>query len=158
MGNILDTVIHCNVLDDEARFRELLEGWVAAGELPALKAFTHESKTKQTARQRKAREEARAAEQALKEIQAKSRPAAGATGPGDLFALIQQKNAARMSQAIRAQEEKYAGGSRKRSTQAELSEEEFQAIQQRLAAKKNTKSPPKAAAAPKRRKISAKEK
>ena len=52
MGGILDRV-PCASVDSEDRLREIVQGMIDDGELPALPAFTDETKAKRTARKRR---------------------------------------------------------------------------------------------------------
>ena len=58
----------CATIDDESRFRELIEGWIEEGSVPAFPSFISEKKSKRKARKRKHDAEAKEAEEALREI------------------------------------------------------------------------------------------
>ena len=58
----------CATIDDEPRFRELIEGWIEEGSVPAFPSFVSEKKSKRKARKRKHNEEAKEAEEALREM------------------------------------------------------------------------------------------
>ena len=58
----------CATIDDEPRFRELIEGWIEEGSVPAFPSFVGEKKSKRKARKRKHDEEAREAEEALRQM------------------------------------------------------------------------------------------
>ena len=58
----------CATIDDEPRFRELIEGWIDEGSVPAFPAFVSEKKSKRKARKRKHAEEAKEAEEVLREM------------------------------------------------------------------------------------------
>ncbi|KAJ8391768.1 hypothetical protein AAFF_G00085400 [Aldrovandia affinis] len=62
----------CCSQEDEPRLARLIQGAIDAGELPAFRAFTHESDRKKRARQQKADEERREAEEAQKEMGAEA--------------------------------------------------------------------------------------
>ena len=52
----------CATIEDEPRFRELIEGWIAEGSVPGFEKFTKESKAKRRSRKRKWDAEAKEAE------------------------------------------------------------------------------------------------
>jgi len=54
MDKVIDTVL-CATVDDEPRFRQMLEKLIADGSLEAYSAFTNERKSKAIARKRKVR-------------------------------------------------------------------------------------------------------
>ena len=58
----------CATIDDEPRFRGLIEDWIEEGSVPAFPSFVSEKKSKRKARKRKHDEEAREAEEALREM------------------------------------------------------------------------------------------
>ena len=58
----------CATIDDESRFRELIEGWIDEGSVPAFPSFISEKKSKRKARKRKHDAEAKEAEEALREM------------------------------------------------------------------------------------------
>jgi hypothetical protein len=58
----------CATIDDESRFRELIEGWIEEGSVPAFPSFISEKKSKRKARKRKHDQEAKEAEEALREM------------------------------------------------------------------------------------------
>ena len=67
MAKILDNIMHCTA-DDELRFREKLESWIADGSLPRFAAFACESDAKKRRRQEKAAKEAKEAEELKKKL------------------------------------------------------------------------------------------
>ena len=58
----------CATLDDESRFRELIEGWIKEGEVPPFPAFVRETKAKKKLRKMKWKAEAEEAEKSLREM------------------------------------------------------------------------------------------
>ena len=52
MDKIIESVL-CATVDDEPRFRQILESLIADGSVEAYSAFTNETKTKANARKRK---------------------------------------------------------------------------------------------------------
>lgn len=64
---ILGTVLMCTV-DDEPRFRDIIDGWIEEGRVEAYPAYTAEADKKKKQRKRKAAKEAVEAEVAKKEL------------------------------------------------------------------------------------------
>jgi len=54
MDKIIETVL-CATIDDEPRFRQILEKLIADGSIEAFPAFTNERKSKAIARKRRVR-------------------------------------------------------------------------------------------------------
>ncbi|XP_063603397.1 dnaJ homolog subfamily C member 9-like [Penaeus indicus] len=67
MNYILDNVLCCTI-EDEPRFRKLIQGWIKKNEVRAFENFTRENKHKKEARKRKADREAEEAEEMKKEL------------------------------------------------------------------------------------------
>ncbi|XP_076843985.1 dnaJ homolog subfamily C member 9 isoform X2 [Brachyhypopomus gauderio] len=82
MDRIMEAALCCGH-DDEPRIRLVLQRAVDAQELPAYKAFTHESNKKAANRKRKAEKERREAEALQKEM--------GLNAEDSLVAMIQQR-------------------------------------------------------------------
>ena len=57
-----------STLEDEPRFREILNRLISSGELPKYKAFSSESEAKRRKRQQQAEKEAAEAAEAAKEL------------------------------------------------------------------------------------------
>lgn len=58
----------CATCEDEPRFREMVERWIADEEVPSFPAFVSETEDNKKSRKRKYRAEAIEAEEALKEM------------------------------------------------------------------------------------------
>ena len=67
MGKIIDHMMHASI-DDEPRFRELLDAAISEGSLPRLSAFASEPEAKRRKRQAKAAKEAAEAEAHAKKL------------------------------------------------------------------------------------------
>ncbi|KAF0300974.1 DnaJ subfamily C member 9 [Amphibalanus amphitrite] len=87
MGGLLDRV-PCASVDSEDRLRQLVQGLIDSGELPALPAFTNETKAKRAARKRRAMAEAAEAEEEKKKLGL-------GDGDGSLQAMIMARQEAR---------------------------------------------------------------
>ncbi|XP_058263263.1 dnaJ homolog subfamily C member 9 [Hemibagrus wyckioides] len=82
MDRIMDSAL-CRDQDDEPRVREILHQAVDAKDVPAYRAFTHESAKKKASRRRKAEKELQEAEELQKEL--------GLSTEDSLVAMIQQR-------------------------------------------------------------------
>ena len=58
----------CATVEDEPRFRDLIGQWIAEGSVPEFPAFVGESERKKQSRKRRYQEEAKEAEEALREM------------------------------------------------------------------------------------------
>lgn len=58
----------CASYDDEPRFRDMIEEWIAKEEVPPFPAFVRETERERKSRKRKYRAEAEEAEQMLQEM------------------------------------------------------------------------------------------
>ncbi|KAA0198140.1 hypothetical protein HAZT_HAZT000100 [Hyalella azteca] len=67
MDHILDSVLLCTI-DDEPRFRSIIDAWIKEGRVKAYKAYTSETQEKKIKRKRKASKEAAEAEAAKQEL------------------------------------------------------------------------------------------
>lgn len=67
MGKVIDRMMHATI-DDEPRFRELLETWISDGSLPRMRAFASEPEAKRRKRQAKAAKEAAEAEEQARKL------------------------------------------------------------------------------------------
>ncbi|GLH07232.1 DnaJ subfamily C member 9 [Gryllus bimaculatus] len=85
---ILETVPFSHV-EEESRFREILQPFIDSGEIPAFKAFTNESVAKREKRKRKWEKEAEEAKALREEM--------GISQENDLKALIQSRQQQRMA-------------------------------------------------------------
>eukprot|EP00038_Savillea_parva_P012702 m.206405 g.206405 ORF g.206405 m.206405 type:complete len:287 (-) comp23363_c0_seq1:133-993(-) len=101
---IVENIMHSTVLDDEERFRTMIQEMIDAGELTSLPKFTQEPAKVSKERRRKAKKEAAEAEKALREIQAKNTAKktkgghagkAKAGGPLDITAMIRANQSKR---------------------------------------------------------------
>ncbi|XP_042563560.1 dnaJ homolog subfamily C member 9-like [Clupea harengus] len=101
MDRIMQSAL-CAETEDEPRIREVLQSLIAAQEIPALRAFTHESTQKKRNRRRKVEMEREEAETKQKEM--------GITSDDSLSALIKRKqksNQQKFNSLISNLEEKY---------------------------------------------------
>lgn len=101
MDLIMDEVM-CATLEDEPRFRALLERWISAGSLPALEAFTQEKEGKRKRRRKKMEKEAEQAKQEMTKM---------SSSDDSLSALIKAKQKSRqdnMDSFFDSLEERYA--------------------------------------------------
>lgn len=141
-----------NMLEDEERFRTIIDTAIAKGEVEAYPAYTNETEAQQKKRIDRARKEAdteaQEADEEIEEVkkkQAKKAGTAKATKTGSLdslAALIQGKNKGRGDDFLANLEAKYAGkqsgkgGKKRAKADVEPTDEEFEAIQAKLKRKK----------------------
>ncbi|KAK7750755.1 hypothetical protein SLS62_007306 [Diatrype stigma] len=149
MNMIYETVMLSNPLEDEERFRKLIDEAIAKKDVTAYKSYTHESKKSRQARLNEARKEAGEAEEYAKELGVHDKMFGGKKkktkkdAEQDLAALIQGNQRKRdQSSFLDDLAAKYAGPSaskkgkgktgKKRAAEEEPSEEAFQAAASRL--------------------------
>ncbi|KAK4099813.1 DnaJ-domain-containing protein [Parathielavia hyrcaniae] len=154
MDAVYERVLLSSVLEDDARFRAVIDAAVEVGEVPRFDAYAKESKKSRQARVKAAKSEAHEADELARElgVYEKLRGSAGGKkkkgakdAEADLAALIQRNQASRAG-ALDALAEKYGaapaakGGKGKKRNAKELepdiSEEQFQAIQADMMKKK----------------------
>ncbi len=150
MTKIYEVVMHSNMLEDDERFRRLIDEAIENGELLRYKRYTDETEEKRAQRLEKARvraeREAKEAEEHAKELDLAKRGAgkrkSGSKSNGkkvedDLVALIQQKHANRGSAFLEELEAKYVnqdqprGKKRTHRVNDEPPEEAFAAMAER---------------------------
>lgn len=145
MDALFEHVILSSVVDDEDRFREIINEAIENDDVPAFKAYTKEPKLKRAARLKRARSEAAEAEDYAKELgvhdqifgDKKSKKKGKAGSEDALAALIQQRQQDRSENFFDHLEAKYAAPSKgkkgkKRAVEEEPSEEAFQAAAAKL--------------------------
>ncbi|OJD40352.1 uncharacterized protein BKCO1_100012 [Diplodia corticola] len=132
LNKIYEVIMLSNPLEDEDRFRAILDAAIADGTVPAEKKYTDESERSRQNRMKKARKEAEEADDAAKEMEGtkKKKKAQGDGGLGDLAAMIQQRQKGRSESFFDQLEAKYAPDSKKGKKRAppmdEPPEEAFQ--------------------------------
>jgi DnaJ homolog subfamily C member 9 len=155
MDAIYESVMLSDVLEDDARFRQIIDAAISAGGVPAFPAYTKESKKVRNARLAAARAEAGEAEEYAKELGVHDKLfGSGKKGKGkgkgggtedDLAALIRRNQQGRASflddlaAKYGANDKKGGKKGRKRADEAEddePSEEAFQAAAARLEKKR----------------------
>lgn len=154
MDQIYTRVMLSNVLEDDERFRRIIDQAIENNDVPRFPAYAKESKKRRDARVKKAREEATEAEDYAKELgvhdklfgEKKKKKAKGKGGSeDDLAALIQKRQQDRsenfldhLTAKYGAKESKGKKG-KKRAVEEEPSEEAFQAAAAKLNAPKRSK-------------------
>ncbi|ODM16017.1 hypothetical protein SI65_08451 [Aspergillus cristatus] len=137
MDKVYELVMLCNVLDDDERFRAIIDKAIADGEVKNYKDYSEEPESKRQQRIEAAQKEAQEAEELAKEIEEK-KEAKGKRGGGGrkkandnalddnaLLAMIKQRQANRAESFFDKLEEKYAPkGHRKRAAQMDEPPEE----------------------------------
>lgn len=133
MNAMYQVVMLSNPLEDEDRFRAILDAAIKDGTIPAEKKYTEESEKSRQNRMKNAQKEADQAEGAAKEAEGskkKKKKDQGSGDLGDLAALIQQRKKGRAESFFDQLEAKYAPDSKKGKKRAppvdEPPEEAFQ--------------------------------
>lgn len=155
MDSVYEVVMLSNVLDDDERFRSIIDEAIQKKEVTAWDKYVNESKKTRELRLEHARKEAREAEELAKELDAEEKLGRKGRGKGkkkkatkaddnELVALIQQRQKSRAANFFDDLEAKYAqpkkgtGKSKKRAAD-EPPEEAFEAVGARKASKKKSK-------------------
>ncbi|KAJ5772995.1 Heat shock protein DnaJ [Penicillium paradoxum] len=144
MDAIYDTVMLSNVLDDDERFRAIIDQAIADEEVEDFERYSKESEKKKQQRVKKAQKEAREAEKLGKEIEDKKKKKASkgskaAANEDDLLAIITKRQQDRGAGFLARLEEKYAQPGKKRGVDDEPPEEAFAAVGARKATKPKSK-------------------
>lgn len=151
-GKMYQVIMLSDPVEDEERFREIIEEAIKKGEVEEYAVFRNETKASKARRMKKAREEEKEAAQAAKRLGAdkmlkgSNRDAPESSKkpkkqvPGhmdDLAAIIQARQASRAG-FFDSLEAKYAPSGKKSAKHpGELDEEEFQRIQNGLGSRKS---------------------
>ena len=112
MNKLFREVMLCNVLDDEDRFRIILDEAIKDSEVEAYDAYVNEPEKKRQARRRQAEKDAKEAERHAENLglngHKKERNKKGKSGEDDLAAMIQQRQKGRAANFLDDLEAKYA--------------------------------------------------
>jgi DnaJ homolog subfamily C member 9 len=148
MDGVYESVMLSNVLEDDARFREVIDAAIEAEEVPRFNAYAKETKRSRQARVKAAKKEAQEADELAKELGVYEKLRGGGKkstkdSEAGLAALIQRNQSSRMG-ALEKLAEKYGavpkpGKAKKRGAkelEPDISEEQFQAIQANMMKKK----------------------
>ncbi|KAK9457562.1 hypothetical protein V1511DRAFT_493981 [Dipodascopsis uninucleata] len=126
---IFENVIHSEILQDEERFRKIIDDAIQKKEVKAYRAYTNESKSSKSNRKKIAKREEIEANELAKELDVSN---AVRGSEDDLAALIKHKNGVRMESFFENLENKYASKRKSKTAERRPSEDEFQAIQKKL--------------------------
>lgn len=173
MGQVYESVMLADVLEDDARFREILDEAVEKGEVTAWKAYTGESQKSKEARVKEARKERGEAEEYAKELGVHEKlfggkgkgkgkgKKKGDDGEAGLAALIQSRQKERGDSFLDSLAAKYGAtpgsskkgkkGKQQQQVEVEPDEEAFQAAAAKLGKKKKATEEPAAKASKKSR-------
>ncbi len=118
LNAVYRSVMLSNPLDDEERYRELLDAAIAAGEVESYEAYTDEKSARKEKRMEMARREGKEAKEYATKLGVEDKLFGNGTGKkgskkaGDegLAALIQQRQKGRAEELFEKLEAKYAGG------------------------------------------------
>ncbi|CAG7947881.1 unnamed protein product [Penicillium olsonii] len=143
MDAIYESVMLSNVLDDDERFRAIIDQAIADEEVEDYKAYSQESEKKKQQRVKQAQKEAGQAAKEEKKMQAKKKKSGKSSGGvSDLDALqaiISQRQKDRGGDFLSRLEEKYAQPGDKRPGDDGPSEEAFAAVGARRSTKSRSK-------------------
>ncbi|KAJ5496002.1 J domain-containing protein [Penicillium diatomitis] len=139
MDVIYDSVMLSNVLEDDARFRSIIDQAISEGQVEAYSQYSEEPESKHQRRVRRAQKEAKEAEKHAKDTEnAKKKKAASASrsskatgmGDDDLLAMITKRQQQRGQSFLDRLEEKYGGQPKgsKRTAMDEPPEEAFASV------------------------------
>ena len=131
MDNVYERVMMSDVLEDDKRFRTIIDAATAQNEVEAFNRYINESDASKAKRIQKAKTEAARAEHERKKMEEKKSGSKRKTekteaGMGDLVAMI-QKNQQKRGGFLDQLETKYGGKKRKKATMDEPPEEAFAA-------------------------------
>ncbi|EON99835.1 hypothetical protein UCRPA7_4702 [Phaeoacremonium minimum UCRPA7] len=151
MDAIYESVMLSNVLEDDERFRAIIDDAIESGDVPAFTKYTKESKKSRQARIKAAQAEAGEAEEYAKELGVhdklfgeKKSKGKGKSAEDGLAALIRKRQEDRGSSFLDALAEKYGAtpkgkkGKKRAVEDEEPDEEAFQAAAARLNKKKSS--------------------
>ncbi|CAI7657437.1 unnamed protein product [Penicillium bialowiezense] len=143
MDLIYQTVMLSNVLDDDERFRAIIDQAIADKEVGDFKAYSQESEKKKQQRVKQAQKEAAEAAKEEKKMKAKKKKSGksseGVSDLDSLQAIISQRQKARGGDFLSRMEEKYAQPGEKRLGDDGPSEEAFAAMGARRTSKSKSK-------------------
>lgn len=134
MDRVYETVMCSNVLDDDERFRRIVDAAIESGEVKAHKAYTDESEAKRKRRIDRAENEESEAMELAEELGVKEKlfgrggkKTKGKKDNGEdaLKALIQQRQQGRAETFLDGLEAKYGGKSKGKRTMEEPPEQLF---------------------------------
>ncbi|KAJ5540958.1 hypothetical protein N7494_006034 [Penicillium frequentans] len=137
LDKIYESVMLSNVLDDDERFRAIIDQAIADEEVEDYKKYSQEPEKKREQRKKRALKEAKEAEKLGKEVEEKKKKKTAAAskskGPGggedDLLAMITKRQQQRGQGFLAQLEEKYGQpNGKKRGPADEPSEEAFAAV------------------------------
>ncbi|KAK0628821.1 hypothetical protein B0T17DRAFT_632848 [Bombardia bombarda] len=154
MDKLYETVILSDVVEDDERFRRIIDAAIATGEVPGYKAYVKESKRARQARIKGAQKESREADELARELGVYDKLRGGKgkgkgkdAGEGGLAALILRNQQGRAG-AFERLAEKYApkekgkakGGKKRGAKEPEIDEDEFLALQAKIVGNKGASS------------------
>lgn len=112
LNKLFREVMLCNVLDDEDRFRDIIDEEIRTGHVEGYDAYVNEPKQKKQARRKRAEKDAREAEKHAEDLglngHKKVSKKGGQGRDDDLAAMIQQRQAGRAANFLDDLEAKYA--------------------------------------------------
>ncbi|KAG6007427.1 hypothetical protein E4U21_006016 [Claviceps maximensis] len=154
MDQLYERVMLSDVVEDDTRFRQIIDDAIASQDVPAFDAYTKENKKKRSARIKTAKAEADEAENYAKELGVhdtlfgkKGKKKSKGSSEDDLAALIQKRQQDRSAGFLNRLADKYGAngakgkrGQKRTAEENEPSEADFQAAAARLKDGKSKRS------------------
>jgi DnaJ homolog subfamily C member 9 len=143
MNVIFEHIMCSDPIDDEERFREIIDGAIKEGKVTAYDTYTKESAKSRKARKKQAEKDSKEAREYAKQLGVEDKifgnKKTGEKGGMDgLAALIQQRQKARAGNFLADLEAKYGGGKKRDSE--EPPEELFKRASKAKSSKKSKRS------------------
>jgi DnaJ family protein C protein 9 len=136
MDAVYEQIMCSNVLDDDDRFRKIIDDAIKAGDVESYSKYTKETKARRNKRKQRAKAEEVEAMELAEELGVKDKLFGGGTkgakkskkdnGEDALRALIQQRQKGRAENFLGDLEAKYGGGKSSKRSADEPPEEMFQ--------------------------------
>ncbi|KAG9233762.1 putative DnaJ like protein subfamily C member 9 [Amylocarpus encephaloides] len=131
-SGIYGTVMLSNMLEDEERYRGIIDEAIAKGDVKAFSAYTNETEKSKEMRMKRARKEEKEAEEYAKELdvedelpgKGKGKASRKQSGEDTLTALIQKKQAGRGAAFLDHLEAKYARENKKPKGKKRVSDDD----------------------------------
>ena len=143
LNKIFKEVMLCNVLDDEDRFRGIIDEAITTGKVEGYDGYVNEPVKKKQARRRQAERDAKEAEKHAKDLGLNGRKKEGKKvkkgGEDDLAAMIQNRQKGRAANFLDDLAAKYAAPKAKKERKRPLEEPPEEAFQKMGARAKKQK-------------------
>ncbi|KAH8427451.1 DnaJ domain protein [Aspergillus melleus] len=147
LDKVYESVMLCNVIDDDDRFRTMIDKAIDEGKVEKHAKYANETEKKRQQRLKRAQKEAKEAEKLAKELEEKkddkkkgaqknNKKKDTPANDNDLLSIIKARQASRADSFFDRLEEKYAGGKKRTGKFDEPPEAAFEATAARQTSKK----------------------